>query len=64
MAAAAILSQFERIAVEVYGGDAPKYQPSTDPIICVEAARLGSKLREYYEGIGAALVRGTSRPPH
>jgi TolB-like protein/Tfp pilus assembly protein PilF len=42
-----------RVGVEVYGKDAEKYDPATDPIVRVEAARLRSKLREYYEGVGA-----------
>jgi serine/threonine-protein kinase len=40
------------IGLEVYGKDPTHYQPSGDPIVRVEAARLRSKLREYYEGIG------------
>ena len=41
-----------RIGVEVYERDAGRYQPAADPIVRVEATRLRSKLREYYEGIG------------
>jgi adenylate cyclase len=40
------------IGVEVYEKHAGQYQPAADPIVRVEAARLRSKLREYYEGIG------------
>src|SRR5262245_36858343 len=42
----------QRIGVEVYdrGGD---FDPRLDPIVRVQAARLRSKLLEYYAGAGA-----------
>ena len=39
------------IGVEVYGRD-PSYDSKADSIVRVEAGRLRSKLREYYEGPG------------
>ena len=40
------------IGLEVYGRPA-SYDPKTDPIVRVEASRLRSRLREYYESEGA-----------
>jgi TolB-like protein len=40
------------IGLEVYERPAT-YDPKTDPIVRVEAARLRGRLREYYEGAGA-----------
>jgi serine/threonine-protein kinase len=42
-----------RIGVEIYDR-AVDYEPRLDPIVRVEAARLRSKLREYYETLGSA----------
>jgi TolB-like protein len=44
------------IAVAVYGRRAD-YDPRTDPIVRVEAARLRARLREYYEGTPPERVR-------
>jgi len=41
------------IGLEVYERQA-SYDPKTDPIVRVEAARLRSRLREYYESEGAS----------
>jgi hypothetical protein len=42
----ATIKEFD-IAVAVYGRR-PDYDPRTDPIVRVEAARLRARLREYY----------------
>src|SRR5579862_6575480 len=51
----ASIKEFE-IAVAVYDRRAD-YDPRTDPIVRVEAARLRARLREYYEGTPASRVR-------
>src|SRR5215212_2951286 len=42
-----------RIALDVFDRD-DSFDPRADPIVRVEARRLRSKLKEYYEGEGAA----------
>jgi TolB-like protein len=44
------------IAIAVYDRR-PDYDPRTDPIVRVEAARLRARLREYYEGTPPERVR-------
>jgi TolB-like protein len=51
----ATIKEFD-IAVAVYGRRAD-YDPRTDPIVRVEAARLRARLREYYEGTPPERVR-------
>lgn len=51
----ATIKEFE-IAVAVYDRPAD-YDPRTDPIVRVEAARLRARLREYYEGTPPERVR-------
>ena len=41
------------IAVDVFGRS-PNFDPSLDPIVRIEAARLRASLRDYYEGFGVA----------
>jgi serine/threonine-protein kinase len=57
----ATIKEFD-IAVAVYGRR-PDYDPRTDPIVRVEAARLRARLREYYavtppEGVRIDLPKG------
>ena len=51
----ATIKEFD-IAVAVYDRR-PDYDPRTDPIVRVEAARLRARLREYYEGSPPERVR-------
>src|SRR5262249_17413395 len=49
------------IAVQVYGRS-PDHSTRVDPIVRVEAARLRSKLLEYYAGAGAGELMRISLP--
>jgi len=51
----ATIKEFE-IGTAVYDRS-PDYDPSTDPIVRVEAARLRARLREYYEVTPPEVVR-------
>jgi adenylate cyclase len=51
----ATIKEFD-IAIAVYDRR-PDYDPRTDPIVRVEAARLRARLREYYEVTPPELVR-------
>jgi adenylate cyclase len=51
----ATIKEFD-IGMAVYDRS-PDYDPSTDPIVRVEAARLRARLREYYEGTPPEAVR-------